>query len=91
MGNALVGEACAGVEEWGAEAVLVDWTRGGAEPRPIRQAIEMNKTRTSRLAAKNRLGVFIGNRIISAFEAKPWDDWAARVQYLISRTPRGWK
>jgi len=65
MGSALVGEACAGVKEWSAEAVLVDWTRGGAEAMPIRQATDMNKIKTNPLVAKNRLVVFICNRIIT--------------------------
>lgn len=45
--------------------MFVDWTRGGAEAVPIRQAIEMNKTRTSRLSVKVRLAMFIGDRIIT--------------------------
>jgi hypothetical protein len=71
MGSVLVGEASAGVKEWSTEAVLVDWTRGGAEAMPIRQATDMNKIKTNPLAAKNRLVVSIGNRIITWINTIP--------------------
>jgi len=45
--------------------VFVDWTRGGAEAAPIRQAMDMNKIETNKLSVKVRLAMFIGDRIIT--------------------------